>query len=378
MSKYSNIKYTIENLYYKNKVKNFNIYTLVIVVLLVFFILLPIIKVDISTQSRGLVRTESENVPISSVVSGKILFINISNNKNVKIGDTLLVLQASTLEAERQSNISIQGDLNLVLEDLDNLYKGHIGSLKTSEIQKEYQSYLQKKQEATANLVLAKKSYTRNKKLYQEGVISASEFEKYEYELKSAETYLKNLEQQQYALWQTHRREILQQIKSYQGSINQINASKDNYILTSPINGSIMNFIGIQKGSFLNDSQIIAEISAQDGLKVEMYVSANDIGLIQKGQMVNFQIDAYNYNQWGMARGNVMDIDQNITLRSDGSSYFKVWCNLDKDYLTLKNGYKGEIKKGMTLTGRFIINRRSLWNLLYDKVDNWLNPKIIN
>lgn len=30
----------------------------------------------------------------------------------------------------------------------------------------------------------------------------------------------------------------------------------------------------------------------------------------------------------------------------------------------------------MTLTGRFMITKRSLFQLLYDKTDNWLNPKI--
>lgn len=34
------------------------------------------------------------------------------------------------------------------------------------------------------------------------------------------------------------------------------------------------------------------------------------------------------------------------------------------------------VKKGMTLTGRFMITKRSLLQLLYDKTDNWLNPKI--
>lgn len=39
-----------------------------------------------------------------------------------------------------------------------------------------------------------------------------------------------------------------------------------------------------------------------------------------------------------------------------------------------KNGYKGYLKKGMTLQARFIITERTLWQLLYDKVDDWINP----
>ena len=46
--------------------------------------------------------------------------------------------------------------------------------------------------------------------------------------------------------------------------------------------------------------------------------------------------------------------------------------------MQLKNGYNSTIRKGMTLTARFTITNRTLWQLLYDKIDAWLNPKIIS
>jgi len=42
----------------------------------------------------------------------------------------------------------------------------------------------------------------------------------------------------------------------------------------------------------------------------------------------------------------------------------------------LKNGYEGKLKKGVTLQARFVVTERSLWQLLYDKVDDWVNPNI--
>jgi HlyD family secretion protein len=49
---------------------------------------------------------------------------------------------------------------------------------------------------------------------------------------------------------------------------------------------------------------------------------------------------------------------------------------LDNPILRLKSGQEGEIKKGMTFNARFVIARRSLFQLLYDKVDDWLNPLV--
>ena len=72
-----------------------------------------------------------------------------------------------------------------------------------------------------------------------------------------------------------------------------------------------------------------------------------------------------------------MDIDQNITVNQQtGDAYFKARCIMDKNYLQLKNGYKGQIGKGMTLTARFYLLGRTLWQLLFDRVDDWFNPNL--
>ncbi len=49
---------------------------------------------------------------------------------------------------------------------------------------------------------------------------------------------------------------------------------------------------------------------------------------------------------------------------------------MDKDFLSLKNGYKGYLKKGMTVFARFVIAERTVMQLLVDKVDNWLRPGV--
>ena len=369
--------YTTETLYHRNKVKTFSLYVVVVIAIAVAIALLPVIRVDISTQARGIMRPVSENIPITSVVSGKVISVHLSNNQIVAKGDTLLTLETSPLDEESRMNSSLREDFAAVLEDLERVTSGKASSLETAEIQRDYQAYVQHRAELQAGVVQAQRVYNRNLNLFKQGVIAKAEMETYEYDLKNAKTQLYTLEQQQYASWQTQKRETLQQIKNYEGSNNQIEANKKNYTITAPASGNIMNFSGIQKGAFLNASQAVADISPSDSLIVETYVSPDDIGLVRKNQTVNFQIDTYNYNQWGMITGKVSDIDKALTLNSDGTGFFKVRCKLDKKYLQLKNGYKGQVSKGMTLTARFIITRRSLWNLLYDKIDNWMNPKLL-
>ncbi|WP_449436777.1 hypothetical protein [Pedobacter steynii] len=61
---------------------------------------------------------------------------------------------------------------------------------------------------------------------------------------------------------------------------------------------------------------------------------------------MRFQIDAFNYNQWGLAEGKVLDISDDIIIINNNQPVFKVKCSLDQNYLILKNGYKGYLKKG--------------------------------
>ena len=51
---------TLENLIAKNKTKSISIYLVVVLAIVVFIALLPVIKVDISSQSRGIIRSKTD------------------------------------------------------------------------------------------------------------------------------------------------------------------------------------------------------------------------------------------------------------------------------------------------------------------------------
>lgn len=68
---------TLENLIYKNKTKSISIYLVLVLAIIVFLFLLPIINLDISSQSRGSIRSNTDNVPLMSLVSGKVTYVNL-------------------------------------------------------------------------------------------------------------------------------------------------------------------------------------------------------------------------------------------------------------------------------------------------------------
>jgi HlyD family secretion protein len=338
--------------------------------------LLPIIKIDISSQSRGIIKSYKENVPLATIVSGKIVWLKLKNNQTVTKGDTNLKISTQALETDKEIQDTLSNSTSLILQDITSVLNGKTNQLKTSIVREDYYKYVTRRSELLSKVSQAQINFNRNKILFDKGVIAKVEYEKYLFELRFANEAIASYDKNQKSNWENQKRELQDKIKNLKGSIQKINIESNNYFLLAPETGTIENFNGLQVGSFLNASQPIATISPDDNLIVESTVLPNDIGLIKKNQKVKFQLDAFNYNQWGLLDGKVIDIDKNITIQ-ENQAFFKVRCSLNSKILKLKSGYKTQVSKGMTLTTRYIITRRSLFDLLFDKVDDWLNPKQI-
>ncbi|HEX7869081.1 MAG TPA: HlyD family efflux transporter periplasmic adaptor subunit [Chryseobacterium sp.] len=365
---------TLENLISKNKTKSFSIYLVIILTIIIFLVLLPIIKVDITSQSRGIVRSTTDNVPVTAIVSGRIIWLNLKNNAVVKKGDTLVKIAKQNLETEKRTQNLVSNSFIELLQDVNSILSGKTTTLKTSTAREDFLKFQSRKNELQSKVSQAQINFNRNKGLYDKSIIAKVEFEKYEYELRSANEALKSYISEQKVAWENQKRDLEERIKNLNGSIEKIKVEENNYVITAPISGTIENFSGLQIGSFLNATQSIVTISAIDHLIVESMVSPNDIGLIHSNQKVKFQLDAFNYNQWGLLEGKVIDIDHNVSVQ-ENQTFFKVRSKLNSTEMKLKSGYKTNVSKGMTLTTRYIITRRSLFDLLFDKVDDWLNPK---
>ena len=368
---------TTENLIAKNKTVSKNIYIVVVLAVIAVLFSLPIIKVDISCQSRGIIKSYKDNIPLATIVSGKIVWLQLKNNQTVSKGDTILKISTKSLDTEKEIQDTLANSTSLVLQDISNVLRGNTNSLRTAFVRENYYKYATNRNELLSKVSQAQINYNRNKTLFDKDIIAKMEFEKHVFELRFANQALASFDKNQKSNWENQKKELQDKVKNLQGSAQKIVIESNNYFLIAPESGTIENFSGLQTGSFLNASQPIANISPNDNLIVENTVEPKDVGLIKKNQNVKFQLDAFNYNQWGLLEGKVIEIDKNATIK-DNQIFFKVKCKLNSKTLALKSGYKTNVSKGMTLTTRYIIARRSLFDLLFDKVDDWLNPKIIN
>ncbi len=336
------ITHSIETHFHRHNKKFIWIYIVSIFLVIVTLSLLPFIKVELSAQGRGIIRTPYESSPIQSAYTGQVLLNNMFEGQPVSKGDTLLILHTDQLKEQINLNKRQLKENTVFVADLKQLLK---------------------------------KDYLLHQQLFTDSVTPEMDFLQIKYKYDAAVLQLNVLKKQAVNTWQVEKTRLEQDNIRLHFNIAKLQKECEQYIIKAPISGTIAQTTGIHSGSFISSGQVLAQISPDEQLLAECFITPTDIGFISVDQEVRFQFDAFNYNQWGLIYGKVISVSDDITM-VDNTPVFKVRCELPISYLELKSGHKGYLKKGMSLTGRFVLTERTLYQLLFDKMDDWLNPKL--
>jgi len=274
----------------------------------------------------------------------------------------------NTQQNEKQSSIS---DLENLLKQSKHLFSySHLSSPLYRQHFEQFRLTLLEQQQIERK---RRRELETSEKLLADKVIARLEHEDKQFAYESAVAQTNALIERQRSEWQQELTQYQQDLIELEAQLRQLQQEEALYTIKAPVNGTISQLAGRYPGSYVQPGEVLAVISPDSTLIVETYVSPKDIGLLQPGQPVRFQVDAFDYNQWGFIEGKILSLANDFSL-VDGKPVFKVRCSLNQTTLRLKNGYQGTLKKGMTVRARFQIARRSLFQLLYDKADDWLNP----
>jgi HlyD family secretion protein len=343
--------------------------------------ILPFVSVDVSVQARGYFQSDIEKQVVYTPIQGKINYISIRNGEKIKKGDTLLVIETETIRAKHASLVQriAENDSSMVdLEKLTKLYSADTRNLNTSLITQRYKAEfanLRIQQSIQFQKYQKKKTeHERNELLYHQQIIPKMEYENSLFLLNSEKDNLNQVLLSQKSIWQNDLTLRRNESVTLLADLKQCSEELTNRIVLAPTGGEIIQSSDIQTGSIVSPGQKIAEISPEGELVATCFVKPSDIGLIHEKQKVKIQVDAFNFNEWGMLQGEIIDISDDMILENGSVAYFRIKCKPEKTFLSLKNGYKADIKKGMSLSTRIVVIRRSLFHLLFDKADKWFNP----
>ncbi|MTB50704.1 HlyD family secretion protein [Lewinella sp. W8] len=364
----------VEALYARHHLRGRSIYLFTIAAVLLALAALPVISVDVSSQARGVLRPAIQHTPLLTASGGQVLLSRLEENRSVRRGDTLLVVDTGALEEEREYLQQERADRHQLMRDLRELLAAleteRFPQLLTALYQRDYQRFREQLDAAALKVQHAERQLKRQQTLMESGSIARMDLEQTQFEYDLVTSEHQQIRDQRRHLWTQELVRTEREAADLTAQLTALHLRARQFILTAPVDGDLMKVAGIQAGSQVTAGQELAVISPHGDLEVLLSVSPNDIGLISKGMPVQLRMDAFNHHHWGLGRATVMDIARDVSMQ-DGAPSFLVKARLEATELQLDNGYVGRLQKGMTFTANFILARRTLAQLLFDQMSDW-------
>jgi HlyD family secretion protein len=379
-------QHTVESLYAEHGPARPWIYWLALLAVTAALVALPLVEVDVTVRAPGVVRPATERTELRVPISAQIAQVLARDNDSVTTGQPLLVLRSRDLDERLSLNRTRQATSSALVADLA-LLTSEVGSvipdrpfdgpaLQTPELAADHAQM--RAQLAAQQLTVAKaaRELARAEALAAKGLIAERDLDQARDDLADATAEKSTLLRSTRTRREARLRDERTTLAGLRTEENRLNEESMQTTVRAPVAGSIQGLTGLSPGAWLTAGQSIGAVSPADTLIVETFVSSKDVGLLKPGQSAHLQIDAYPYTQWGLLDATVTSLaaDSNTTSPVGSITGFKVTLRPSKDALHLPNGFRGPMRKGMTVSARFIVTRRSLLQILHEDIIVWMTP----
>lgn len=369
---------TVESLYAMHGAERRWTYWLILTGIVGALACLPLVQVDVSVRAPGVVRAVTERVDLKTTVSGRIREVLVSDNEVVTSGQALVIFATGEVDEQMRRQTEVRAEVETLIADLQALLAGgeSVRQIRTQAMRHELARFDAQLNAYRLAQAKAGSELARYTTLAERGIATRQELDnvRYEAERLHAETLL--YREKARADWAARLKEEHARHEDLSSMLRRAEEERNRHVLRAPVGGVLLGFAGWSPGAQVVAGQSLGAISPEGRLMVESKVSTRDIGLIRKGQRVRLQVDAYPYTHWGMLDGVVDSIGGDMLAPTTAMpGYFKVAIRPERPWLSLPDGTHGELRKGLTLTARYVVARRSLLQLLYEDASAWLNPQ---
>ena len=272
-----------------------------------------------TVSATGKIQPEIE-VKISSEVSGEIIALPIKEGQQVKKGDLLVRINPDLYESGVNRSVASMSTTKAGLSQAD------------------------------AQVKEAKANYDRNKKIFEKGIISKSEWDR----IVSA-----------YEVAVANKQSAYYQVQSASATVTEAKDNLGRTTIYAPADGTV-SLLNVELGERVLGTQQMAgteilRIANLNNMEVEVDVNENDIVKVNIGDSANIEVDAYLKREF---KGIVTSISNSAsaTLTADQVTNFKVKVRILKesyqDLLEGKPANFSPFRPGMTATVDIITKRK--------------------
>lgn len=177
---------------------------------------------------------------------------------------------------------------------------------------------------------------------------------------------------------------LLTKISDNDKTINQLllelikfKKSEDLTIVRAPESGRV-NKISINNfnGFIQNGTELMTIVPQNSILQAEVYIQNKDIGFVKMGQEVELKLDAYQFQDYGMLKGKVINLSPDTITENGKDTYvYKAYISIEKNELNLKNKNEA-VKVGMTLKGEIKTEKRRIIDFILSPIKKSLRESM--
>lgn len=391
-----------------------------------FLIVLMFLPWTQNIKSAGNITTlKQENRPqkVNSPIPGKISKWLVKEGDFVKKGDTILILTEikedyldpqliartkSQLDAKNESILFYQGKINTTNMQIGNLNKSkRLKIVQLSNKLKQLNNKLaSEKAELIANeneVKLLKNQYERQLKMYEEGLVSQTQFQQRNIQFQNAtakkintenkisqtQQDLVNIQIEQNGIEQEYAEKVnkaegdkfqnLSYIATTQGELAKLQNQVSNYtirngmyVITASQDGQIVQANKSGIGEILKEGETISIIvPTRVDYAVEIFVKPMDLPLVNKDQAVRFTFDGFPaivFSGWpegsyGTFAGKVVSIESTIS----DNGYYRVLVAEDSSRIK----WPQQLRIGTGAQGILLINDVPIWYELWRNINGF-------
>jgi HlyD family secretion protein len=353
------------------------VYRALLVFIAIAIGLLPVVEVSVSARADGVIRPVNEQHEVHSSVSGFIEAVLVKKHDFVEQGVGLIRVRSAPVDSLRAFLTSQLADAEAHLHDLTLLTRdreppAHPG-LQSLRYREELSRYQHEHEDIVLRQDRAARELARMDRLAAVQLVARSDAEALQFELSRLHTEQEFLLAGYRAAWSAELENAQETTLDLRRQLLVAEDEADGHLIRAPVRGTIEQLASVSPGSFVQAGQQVAVVSPATQLVAEVFVSPARIGSLRLATETRLLIDAFDYHDWGFIPGRVAEIGDDFVL-VNGAPMFRVTVDLLRTHLQPGRGRRGELRKGMTLQARFILARRTLWQLLRADVNRWLDP----
>ena len=228
---------------------------------------------------------EATEVKVSAKVSGQIESIRIDEGSEVKAGDTLVILDRSTLSLQfKQAQAGF--------EVADAQYKLLLNGARSEDLQLGEEALRQ----AEASYKSANDDYARMKQLLATNTVTKKQFDDAESHYTIAKAQLASAEQN---LGKLHKFARPEDLAAARARASQARATADilmkqltDAVIVAPVAGTVTHK-PFEEGELAGIGAVVATIARLDKMELMIYVNETELGKVKLGGPAEVSIDTY-------------------------------------------------------------------------------------